>query len=66
MLLLVDVQLFHIFWITDEMILERNTLDPVLAWVAIAIDYLELPVIVDTIRRALRGLRRSEPATRRG
>jgi hypothetical protein len=56
LLLLVDVQLLHIFWITDEIILSRNTLSPLLAWVAILIDYLELPVIVDTVRRAVRGL----------
>jgi hypothetical protein len=56
MLFLVNVQLFHIFWITDEIILSRGTLNPALAWVAILVDYLELPVIVDTIRRALRGL----------
>ncbi|CAN5809348.1 hypothetical protein BH23ACT12_BH23ACT12_18910 [soil metagenome] len=55
MLFLVNVQLFHIFWITDEFVLNRGTLVPVLAWIAIFIDYLELPVIVDTIRRAARG-----------
>lgn len=56
MLFLVNVQLFHIFWITDEFVLNRGTLNPVAAWTAIFIDYLELPVIVDTIRRAARGL----------
>src|SRR5688572_1308049 len=45
MLFLVNVQLFHIFWITDEFVLDRGTLVPVLAWIAILIDYLELPVI---------------------
>lgn len=55
MLFLVNVQLFHIFWITDEFVLERGTLNPVAAWIAILIDYLELPVIVDTLRRAVRG-----------
>ena len=62
MLLLVDVQLFHIYWITDSIILSHASLNPVLAWAAILVDYLELPVIVDTIRRALRGLRLPEPA----
>ena len=56
MLFLVNVQLFHIFWITDEFVLNRGTLVPVLAWIAILIDYLELPVIFDTVRRAFRGL----------
>jgi hypothetical protein len=62
MLFLVNVQLFHIFWITDEFVLNRGTLNPVLAWIAIFIDYLELPVIVDTVRRAVRGLV-NRPAT---
>jgi hypothetical protein len=63
MLFLVDVQLFHIYWITDEIILSHSTLNPILAWAAILVDYLELPVIFDTIRRALRGLASPEPAT---
>lgn len=63
MLLLVNVQLFHIFWITDEFILERGTLNPVLAWIAIVIDYLELPVIVDTIRRSINSFARTERST---
>ncbi len=61
MLLLVNVQLFHIFWITDEFVLERGTLSPVAAWIAIFIDYLELPVIADTIRRAARGFFANSP-----
>jgi hypothetical protein len=61
MLLLVDVQLLHIYWITDAIILSRAGLNPVLAWGAILVDYLELPVIVDTIRRAVGGLRLPQP-----
>ena len=53
MLFLVNVQLLHIYWITDEIILNRNTLYPILAWAAIMIDYLEIPVIIDTSRRFL-------------
>jgi hypothetical protein len=53
MLFLVNVQLLHIYWITDEIILNRNTLNPVLAWTAIMIDYLEIPVIIDTSRKFL-------------
>jgi hypothetical protein len=37
----------------------------VLAWIAILIDYLELPVIVDTIRRAARGFLK-QPAPEEG
>lgn len=65
MLFLVNVQLFHIFWITDEFVLDRGTLVPFLAWIAIVIDYLELPVIIDTIRRAVRGLLK-QPAAEKG
>lgn len=54
MLFLVNVQLLHIFWITDEIVLNRSTLSPVLAWIAITIDYLEVPVIIDTTRKFLR------------
>ena len=54
MLFLVNIQLLHIFWITDEIVLNRQTLSPVLAWMAILIDYLEVPVIVDTTRKFLR------------
>lgn len=51
-----DVQLLHLFWITDEFVVAAFREGPAtfplwLAWVAIAIDYLELPVIVATIRR---------------
>jgi hypothetical protein len=67
MLVLVNLQLFHLFWITDEFVLERGSLNPLLAWVAITIDYLELPVIFDTLGRAIRstvGRRESVPASR--
>lgn len=48
-------QWLHLFWITDEFVLDEfsgrgnaTVLPAWLAWVAILIDYLELPVIVDT------------------
>lgn len=49
-------QWLHIFWITDEFVVnsaagEATALPVWLAWVAIGIDYLELPVIADTIRK---------------
>jgi len=69
MLTLVNLQLFHIFWITDEFVLNRGSLEPLLAWIAITIDYLELPVIFDTIGRVIRstlGRRESVPASRSG
>lgn len=52
-------QLLHIFWITDEVIIKLVAgevlvvLPAWLAWVAIAVDYLEIPVMVDTTVRAL-------------
>lgn len=52
-LLLLGIQVVHIFWITDEVVYE-SLLDndlvvfPVYAaWTAILIDYLEIPVMVD-------------------
>ncbi len=66
-LFLLLVQLLHIFWITDEFVLEMFTggsehmqgtvLPHWLAWVAILIDYLEVPVMIDTTRRFITALR---------
>jgi hypothetical protein len=56
-LFLLNTQWLHIFWITDEVVVEyfAGPVAPewnvVLAWVAILIDFLELPVIYDTLRR---------------
>ena len=58
-LLFLNSQWLHIFWITDEFVVERLTggvgLEfPIwLAWIAIGIDYLELPVIYDTIKKSI-------------
>lgn len=64
-LFFINSQWLHIFWITDEFIIShfRDVLHPGifppwLAWVAIFIDYLELPVIVDTIRRVIVSVKR--------
>ena len=59
-LLLLNSQWLHLFWITDEIVLETFTgqaLFPIpvwLAWIAISIDYLELPVMYDTVTKTLR------------
>jgi hypothetical protein len=56
-LVLLNSQWIHLFWITDEYIIEKFFNIPgigipiLLAWIAILIDYLELPVIYDTIKR---------------
>jgi signal transduction histidine kinase len=57
-LFLLNSQWLHLFWITDEFVIEQfigisaTHLPLWLAWVAILIDYLELPVIADTMRRS--------------
>ena len=58
MLFLLNTQWLHIFWISDEFVetiffgIESSTILPVwLAWVAIFIDYLELPVMYDTTKK---------------
>ena len=63
-LLFLNSQWLHIFWITDEYVADSNGFPDALAWVAILIDYLELPVIYDTLKRltlALREGRRPSP-----
>lgn len=55
-LLFLNSQWLHIFWITDEYVVttfnSAGTVLPVwIAYLAIAIDYLEVPVMVDTIKK---------------
>lgn len=64
-ILFVNLQYLHIFWITDEFVIDTFTgadvhatvLPAWLAWLAILVDYLEVPVIVDTIRRSIKILK---------
>ena len=60
-LILLNVQWLHMVWITDEVVLKTlssaglvNYWNISLAWGAILVDYLELPVIVETLRRAFK------------
>ena len=59
-LFFLNSQWLHLFWITDEFVIRQFMGTPViglpvwLAWVAIAIDYLEVPIIIDTVRRSYR------------
>lgn len=61
-LLFINSQWLHIFWITDEFVIDKFTgaaqyatiLPLWLAWVAILIDYLELPVIYDTGKESVK------------
>ena len=56
-LLLLNSQWIHMLWITDDVVVRTFANTSLLswgaavAWVAILIDYLEVPVIVDTLRR---------------
>ena len=69
-LVFLNSQWLHIFWITDEYVAAELSgggatlgLPGWLAWGAILIDYLELPVIYDTLKRtatAVREWRRQE------
>jgi hypothetical protein len=58
-LILVNTQWLHILWITDEYVVDQFAAtdiivwSSVLAWVAILIDFLELPVIYDTAKQTL-------------
>jgi hypothetical protein len=60
-LILLALQIIHIFWITDEILYESllgNDLVkfPVyLAWTAILIDYLEVPVMIDLFYKVFKG-----------
>ncbi len=65
-LVFLNSQWLHIFWITDEFVAGElsgaggagaSALPGFLAWVAILIDYLELPVIYDTLKRLATALR---------
>ena len=56
MLFFINSQWLHIFWITDEIIIkEFSSGVPILpiwlAWIAISVDYFELPVIYDTLKK---------------
>lgn len=64
LLLALNIQWVHILWITDEVVIEHfnSTLSLFhwaawLAWIAILIDYLELPVIYDTVKRLIAEIR---------
>lgn len=64
-LLFINIQWIHILWITDEIVVERFAHAELLhwpiflAWIAIAIDYLELPVIFDTAKNLVFEIKKS-------
>ena len=57
---LLAVQVIHIFWITDEVVYDSffNSsfieLPVILSWIAILIDYLELPVMADLFYKVIK------------
>lgn len=60
LLILLNTQWLHIFWISDEFVesiftgVATSTILPAwLVWVAIGTDYLELPVMYDTVKKFL-------------
>lgn len=63
-LIFINSQWLHLFWITDEFVINQfmgvsSVILPVwLAWIAIVIDYLELPVIFDTLKKFFVSLRK--------
>jgi hypothetical protein len=63
-LAMLGVQFFHIFWITDEVVYNSLfkfsflEIPYVLSWIAILIDYLELPVMADLFYKVLKKKRR--------
>jgi hypothetical protein len=63
-LILLNSQWLHLFWITDEFVVnqfsgrEMTVLPVWLAWVAILIDYLEVPVMIDTFMKSGRALKK--------
>lgn len=64
LLALLLFQVLHLFWITDEVLYDilfstvPIAIPPYVAWFAILIDFLEVPVIVDLFYKTFRGKRR--------
>lgn len=60
LLILLAIQSIHIFWITDDIVYATFVgsdliyMPEYFAWIAILIDYLELPVIYDLLKRIVR------------
>ncbi len=65
-LILLNSQWLHLLWITDAVILEQLqgqapvSLPIWLSWFAIAVDYFELPVIIDSIKEFFASFKKHE------
>lgn len=60
-LVFLNIQWLHILWITDEIVVEHIAMGHSfiewgfwVAWIAILIDFLELPVIWDTVKESIK------------
>jgi hypothetical protein len=66
LLLFLNSQWLHLFWITDEYVIEQfsgasvSLLPFWLAWIAILIDFLELPVIYDITKKLIVSIRKGD------
>ncbi len=64
-LIMLNSQWLHLFWITDEFVVNQfagradSILPAWLAWIAILIDYLEVPVMIDTFIKSGRAWKKS-------
>lgn len=65
-LISLNIQWLHLFWITDEIVVEKFANEVQLfhwsnfvAWVAILIDYLEVPVILDTTKKLVNEIKKA-------
>jgi hypothetical protein len=62
-LVLLNSQWLHLFWITDEFVIQQFGgyagigIPGWLAWAAILIDFAEVPVIIDTLRKMVAATR---------
>lgn len=68
---LINIQWLHIFWITDEFVVAHfANLYPNfphwLAWFAIFIDYLELPIIYETVKMTIKRVLSVSPVGKGG
>ncbi len=64
-LVMLNIQWLHLFWITDEVVVERfSSAEGVfhwaawVAWIAILIDYAELPVMYDTAKETVKEIKK--------
>lgn len=65
-LIALNIQWLHLFWITDQVVVERFAghaeifhWSNIVAWVAILIDYAELPVMYDTAKQTISEIKKS-------